>query len=197
MTRILLFSSFALGAALVALSPNSSAARDAPPTVEELKRVVERKERELQVAQIALAVARTRLALAEGKKELAAAEARTLIRYYEKRLKFVQDQIAKGRICNEEPLIQAEGALAVARAWLAEAEGKRAELLAELPRVIAYEEWRIKRYHSLLELKAISEETAEEGSKQPKQDLQWARERLAELRGEPAKKGEANNDGKP
>jgi hypothetical protein len=197
MTRIAVISSLALGAALVGLSPVASRAQQAPPTVEELKRVVEQREEELRTARVALAVARVRLAMTEGKAQSAAAECRTLLRSYEGRLKAVQELIAQGRLCSDEPLRQAQGSVAVARAWLAEAEGRPNDLLAELPKVLAYEEWRIQRYQSLREHKAISEHDARAVLKEAEADLRWARERLTALRGGPAKPCKTGTRGKP
>jgi hypothetical protein len=181
-----MLSSFALGAAFAALSPEANLAQQAQPTVEELKRVVEQKEKELHAAQAALAVARARLAQAEGKVELAAAEWRMVLSHYEGRLKVVQDLIKQGRLCSDEPLRQAEGSVAVAHAWLADAEGKRDDLLAALPNVIAYYDWRIQRYQSLRQHRAIPEEVAQEALKESDTELRWARERLAGLRGNSA-----------
>ena len=61
----------------------------------------------------------------------------------------------------------------------------RADLLAALPKVIAYHAWRIRRYQSLLLHKAITEEDALAALKESETELRWARERLACLRGEP------------
>src|SRR5262249_45934223 len=153
--------SFALGATFAVLPLRIGIAHNAPPTVEELKRVVEQREEELRAAQLTLAVARARLAWAEGKAELAAAEWRTVLRHHADRLKVVRDLIAHGRICSEEPLQEAQGAVAVARAGLAEAEGRPDDLRAELPKVIAYYQRRIQRYQSLRQHKAIPEEEAQ------------------------------------
>jgi hypothetical protein len=188
---------FALGVALAVPSPGASMAQHAQPTVEELKRVVEQREQELDAAQVALTVARARLARAEGKAKLAAAECRTLLRHYEGRLKVVQDVMAQGRICSDEPLQEAQGSVAVARAWLAEAEGRRDDLLAELPKVIAYYEWRIQRYQSLRQHKLIPEEEAQAAMKESETDLRWARERLAGLRGDPARQDKTGKGDKP
>jgi hypothetical protein len=197
MTRASMLFSSGLGVALAVLSLGASMAQDAPPTVEELKRLVEQREQELRAAQVALTVARARLARTEGKAEVAAAECRTLLRHYEGRLKVVQDLFAQGRICSDEPLQQAQGSVAVARAWLAEAEGRRDDLSAELPKVIAYHEWRIQRYQSLRQHKAISEEEAQAALKESETDLRWARERLAGLRGDPARQDKTGKGDKP
>jgi hypothetical protein len=184
MTRPSLLSSLAVGVALALRFPAASPAQGAQPTVQELRRVVERREQEFHDAEVALALARARLARAEGKAELAAAECRTLLRHYEARLKAVQDLLARGRLCFEEPLREAQGSVAIARAWLAEAEGRRDDLLAELPKVIACHEWRIQNYQSLARHKAIPEEVTREAVKESETELRWARERLVGLRGE-------------
>jgi thioredoxin-related protein len=108
------------------------------PSVEELKRQVEQREQDAGAAQAALAAARARLARAEGKRELAAAEWRKVLAHDEGRLKAVQDQYARGRICSAEPIQEAQGAVAVDRVWLADLEGRRDDLLAELPKAVAY-----------------------------------------------------------
>jgi hypothetical protein len=188
MTRTSMLVSCAIGVALAVLLSGASLAQLAQPTVEERKRLVEEREQELRSAQVALAVARARLARAEGKPQLAAAACRTLLRHYEGDLKVVQDLIAQGRLCSEEPLRQAQGSVAVARAWLAEAEGRWDDLRAELPKVIAYHEWRTQRYQSLRQHKAIPEEVAQAALKESETELRWARDRLASLRSDPTKK---------
>jgi hypothetical protein len=174
---------FALGAALVVPSPRASMAQHAQPTAEDPKRV---EQQELPEAQVAAAIARARLAWAECKAELAAAEWRTLLRHYEARLKVVQDLTTRGRLCSVEPYLEAQGSVAVARAWLAEAEGKRDDLLAALPKVIAYHEWRIQRYQALRLHGVIPDAEVQAALKEPEKDLGWARQRLDGLRRDPA-----------
>jgi hypothetical protein len=197
MTRASMFVSFALAAALAVLFPTASLAQPARPNVEELKRGVEQREQELRDAQIALAVARGRLALAEGKAELAAAEWRKVLRHHEGHLKVVQDLLARGRLCSVEPLKEAQGSVAVARAWLAEAEGRRDDLRAELPKVIAYHEWRMERHQCLRRPGVISEEVADEAIKVSETELGEARERLARLPGDPTKEEQTGKKEKP
>src|SRR5438045_3311497 len=71
-------------------------------------------------------------------------ELKRLVEQREQELRAVQ--VARGGICSDEPLQEAQGAVAGARAWLAEMQGRRDDLLAALPQVIAYHEWRIQRY---------------------------------------------------
>jgi hypothetical protein len=165
--------------------------------VEELKRSVEQREQEFAEAQAARALARARLATAEGKAEVAAAEWRKVLRHAEGRLKAVQDLLARGRICSAEPLRHAQGEVTVARAWLADAEGRRVDLFLELPKVIAYHEWRIQTYQSLLRNKAVGEEDAKEAMKEAGEELRRARDRLAPLRGDPASPDKTGNGSKP
>ena len=165
--------------------------------MKELKQVVEQREKELRAAQVALAVARARLARAEGKLKVAAAQWRKVLRHYQGRLKVVRDMVAQGRVCSDEPLRQGEGSVAVARAWLAEAEGRRDDLRAELPKVIAYHQWRIRRYQSLLRNKAISETEAQAALREARAELREARERLAGLRGGRARKDKTGKGDKP
>src|SRR4051794_23822613 len=107
-------------------------------------------------------------------------ELKRLVEQREQQLRAVQVNL--GRICSDEPLREAQGAVAVARAWLAEAEGRRDDLLAALPKVIAYHEWRIQRYQSLLRGRAIPEEEARATLKESEAELRRARGRLAGLR---------------
>jgi chromosome segregation ATPase len=197
MRRSAIFYPLALGAALTVIAPRADTGERAQSTVEDLRREVEQREQELGAAQIALTAARYRLALAEGKAELAAAECRTLLQRYEARLKAVQDLATEGRLCNGAPLRDAQGSVAVVKAWLAEAEGKRDDLVAELPKVIAYYEWQIKTCQSMREQRVISEEEAQEVVKESATELRRARERLANLRGDPAKQDKARNGGNP
>ncbi len=192
-----MLASFSLGAALSMLPVGASIAQRPQPSVVELKRVVEQKEHDLGAAQIALAEARIRLARAEGKPDAAASECRSLLKEYEARLKVVRGLLAQGRLCSDESLRQAEGSVALARAWLAEAENNRDVLLIELPRVVAYHEWRIQWYNSLRKLKALPDEAAEEDLKESEADLRWARERLAGLRGKPTGKDKKGRGDKP
>jgi len=56
-----------------------------------------------------------------------------------------------------EHLGQALSSLLNLRARLAQMQGRRDDLQAELPKVIAYHEWRVRRYQSLLLHKAITQ----------------------------------------
>jgi hypothetical protein len=166
--------------------------------VEELKRRVEQREQEASEAAAALALARARLAIAEGKAQLAAREWRKVLVHSESRLKVVKDLYAQGRICFAESLPEAQGAVAVARARLADAEGRRGELLAGLPKVIAYHEWRIEKYQTLLRHRAIAEKDAQEAVSESAVELRWARERLAALRGKaPGTQGKTGGGDRP
>ena len=109
-------------------------------------------------------------------------ELKRLVEQREQQLRAVQ--AALGRTCSDEPLREAQGAAAVARARLAQRQGRRDDLLAALPKVVAYHEWRIQRWQSLLLHKAIPEEEARAALKESETELRWARERLACLRGD-------------
>jgi thioredoxin-related protein len=167
------------------------------PSVEELKRLVEQREQELSAAQAALASARARLARTEGKRELAAAEWRKVLAHDEGRLQAVQDLYTRGRICSAEPLQEAQGAVAVDRVWLADLEGKRDDLLAALPKVIAYYEFRVRWYESLRRHAAIPEGEAQQALKESGEELRRARDRLAALRGAPARQDRPGEGVKP
>ena len=110
-------------------------------------------------------------------------ELKRLVEQREQELRAVQ--AALGRICSDEPLQEAQGAVAVARVRLAQRQGRRDDLIAALPKVIAYHEWRIQRCQSLLLHKAITEEDALAALKESETELRWAQERLACLRGDP------------
>jgi thioredoxin-related protein len=176
---------------------SASLAQHPQPSVEELKRQVEQREQEAGAAQAALAAARARLARAEGKRELAAAEWRKVLAHDEGRLKAVQDLYARGRICSAEPLEEAQGAVAVDRVWLADLEGKRDDLLAELPKAIAYYEFRVRWYESLRQHAAIPEGEAQQALKESGEELRRARERLAALRGAAASQDKPGEGVKP
>jgi hypothetical protein len=197
MTPTWIQTSFAFSAAVALLLPAGLAAQVAEPPVQELKRLVEQREEELKDAQAALASARARLAKAEGKKELAAAEGRKVLTHHENRLKAAEKMFATGRFCTDEFLQEAMGAVAIARVWLAEVEGRRDELLTELPKVIAYYEYRVRLYKSLLKFQVIAEKEAQEALKQFGEELRLARERLAALQKAPASQGKTGKDSKP
>jgi thioredoxin-related protein len=167
------------------------------PSVEELRRLVEQREQEAGAAQAALAAARARLARAEGKRELAAAEWRKVLAHDEGRLQAVRELCARGRICSAEPLEEALGAVAVDRVWLADLEGSRDDLLAELPKAIAYYEFRVRWYESLRRHVAIPEGEAQQALKESGEELRKAQERLAALRGTPASRVKPGKGGKP
>src|SRR5437763_15482816 len=85
-------------------------------------------------------------------------ELKRLVEQREQELRAVQ--AALGRICSDEPLREAQGAVAVARVRLAQMQGRRDDLLAALPKVIAYHAWRIQRCQYLLLHRAITETEA-------------------------------------
>jgi hypothetical protein len=197
MTRTATLASGAFGAAVALLYPAALPAQLAPPPTEEQRRVLEQTKQQLAAAQATLASARARVARAEGKVELAVAEGRKVLRYHEGRLKVVRELSARGRICSAEPLQRAEGAVAVARAWLAEVEGRRDDLRAELPRVIVYYERRLRTYQTLLGHKAIPEKTAQEGLKEFREKLRRAREQLTALQMSSARGDRTGTGGRP
>jgi predicted component of type VI protein secretion system len=170
MTRALVISAIVAGAILAVASPAVSLAQQSPIAGE------------LTAAQVEAAVARAKQVQAEGKAEQAAAEWRPIVRYFEGRLKTVQVQLTQGRLCSDEPLREAQGMLAMARAGLADAEGRRDDLATELPKVITYHEWRLQRYRSLRALHVIPEAEMQAAQKEVEDDLRGARERLAALR---------------
>jgi hypothetical protein len=176
------------------LSPSALLAQPRQPSVEDLKRQVEEKEKVVNFAQAELALARTRLAKAEGKKELAIAEGLKVLSYRESVLKDVQK--ASGRICSPWPFEEALGEVAIARVWLAELEGRRDDLRAELPKVIAWYEFQIKHYKRAFEVMVIAEKEAKENIKECEEKLRQARDRLASLATSPANKDKPEKNGK-
>ncbi len=187
-------------AALIALVCRSATAgKEAPLAANAVAQdaVVEQQERELSAAEAARAEARARLATAKGKSELAAAQWRKVVAHRESRLKAVKAMYVKGRICSPEPFQEALGAVAVARVRLADVEGKRDDLLAELPKVIAYYELRVRTYESLSERRAILEKEAQVALQEYHGELRWARERLAATRGDSPGSDESDNGDMP
>jgi hypothetical protein len=153
-----------------------------------LRAEVAQRESERDRAEIALATARARLAKAEGKTELAIAEGRKVVQYRDEYLKMWQELYATGRWCgSQSELREAEGAAAIARAWLADVEDRRDVLLAELPKVIAYYEGQIRMSQALLKAGAIRETEAKATLAKYGEELGRAKERLAATKGEPGK----------
>jgi hypothetical protein len=166
---------------LLGLPPRALLAQLVPRPIDELRRLAEQKEEELAAAQAAAASARAQLARAQGKLELAASEWRDVLLHREARLKRVRELLAQGRLCTDEPLQEAEGAVAVGRVWLADVEGRRDVLRVELPRAISYYEWRARRYRTLRRKEAISEVEVREALKGIEDERRWARARLDAL----------------
>jgi hypothetical protein len=162
------------------LSSGSVLAQSSEPPVEELKRLVEQKERELVEAQVAVASARARLAKAEGKLDLAASEWRKVLAHREGQLKSFQEEIARGRICYPDTR-EAEANVVIARVSLAEVENRPDILLVELPKVVAFYEGQSRRIETLRCRNAISEKEARDSLKEFGEELRLAKDRLASL----------------
>jgi hypothetical protein len=197
MTWTATLGSFALGAAFAAPIPAAAQANRKGPSVAELRQMVEQREQEAAAAEAALALARSRLAHAEGKPEQAAAEGRKVVRYYEGKLKVVREFYASGRACIIEPLQEAEGEAAIARAWLAEVENRRDDLRTELPKVITHCDQRIRYYQGLLQHKLIDEVEAQVATKRFEEERRSARERLTALGKDAIGADEPGKGGKP
>lgn len=180
-------SRFVLCVALSVLSAGASIARSAPPSVDHLKQqvqdlqqAVEREERDFHAAQAHLSLARVGLARAQGKTDVEAC--RTLLREYEAQWEYLEGGVSEGWICcTLETLRLTEGRVAVARAWLADAENDEKTLRTELPKAIAYYQLRIQSFTKLREANAISDELAAKVVKEVEAELQWARNRLSRL----------------
>jgi hypothetical protein len=155
----------AVALALALLSIRPAAAQDggavAPSLGEprttraDLQQEVAQPEEQLARAEAALAMARARLAEQDGRRELAAAEWRKAVGYFQRRLGEATALAASGRLCTREPLDEAAGQLAIVRCRLAEAERDREALLRQLRGVIAYYEQRAERVRRLRDAKAI------------------------------------------
>jgi hypothetical protein len=175
----------------VAVAVFTGTAHPASP-VDEPKRV-EQKEPELQESQVASTLVRLRQARADGKTVVVIAEGRKLLRYYEANLKSVLEEATKGRLCSEWPLREAEGMVAVTRVWLAEAENKRQDLAAELPKVIAYHEWRIRSYQALHKNGLIPDEERDQEVRKSEIELERAKRRLLGFRSASSTPGKTEN----
>ena len=199
MTWTATLTTFTLGVALAAPIPPPPPA-DRGPLVAELRRLVEQREMEAAAAkdapavEAALSAARSRLAHAEGKNALAATEGRKVVRYHEGQLKALLAD--SGRLCSAEPLECARGEVAVARAWVAEVENSRAELRAELPKVITHYEQRIGRYRDMQRHAVIGEVEAQESIKKFGEEVRRARERLAAVSNDAVGPDKAGKSGK-
>jgi hypothetical protein len=126
-----------------------------------------------------LAVARARLAAAEGKPKAAAAAWRKILVAREEREKLLDQIFATWKTISDwrAPAIRL-GPLAEARCGLAEAEGDRAVLAKELPKVIAYHEAVLAQLRKPAEAKACTPEEVEQGEKAHLKELRDARQRL-------------------
>ena len=187
----------AFGVALVLLLPATAPAQFTQPPVDELRRLVTEKEQEFSAAQAALAAARARLAKTEGKNALAAAEWRKVLAYEESRLKAVLESYIRKPPCSGETLEEAQGKVAIARAWLADVEGRRDDLRVELPKVITYYERHMRRYQLLSRYKAITDQEAQQALNEDGPELKWARDRFAELGPMPTSHAKTGKGGKP
>lgn len=151
-----------------------------PKREADLKQAVKQKERDFHAAQARLSLARVGLARAQGKTDVEAC--RTLLREYEAQWEYLEGGVSEGWICcTVETLRLTEGRVAVARAWLADAENDEKTLRTELPKAIAYYELRIQWFMELREAKVLSDEDAAKLVKESETDLQWARDRLCRI----------------
>jgi len=122
-----------------------------------LKRDVEERERQLARAQCELAEARARLAQAEGGRDLAISDLRNAVAYHRAEVRWARDN--RNRSCDPAGLLAgADWHLAKARAWLAEVEGETAALVAELKKVVGYQEKHLQSMQRLAEKGAVHPE---------------------------------------
>ncbi|HZU34458.1 MAG TPA: hypothetical protein VFA18_01045 [Gemmataceae bacterium] len=154
-----------------------------------LKAAVQRLERELARAKANpaqaedLAEARARLAEAEGRKATAASEWRKVLAWRRAKLADSERLVKTGLYCGSSlELVLLRGRVAEARYKLAEVEGDRAIVAAELPEVIAYYEASLERLQKLRQVHAISPEEANDLERGLRRELGKARSRLKATR---------------
>lgn len=177
-----------LGTALVPHRPDP--ARDYPP-LPRLDAEVARCEAQLRAvatpegredAQFGLARARARRAAALGQRVEAARQWRRVIAHLETRRRALERM--KAVICDDAPFREVHGELAAARAGLAQAEDHPEIVRAEMPKVIAYCEWRLERLRRLRAAVAVLETTAQEDDLH--REIRRARAALAATQRRPA-----------
>lgn len=154
-------------------------------------------EKEVSDAEIARTYERARRAQAHCDVQNAAAEWRKILRYHQSGLKRVKRMCARGVCCSVDTLRNAEGAVAVAQARLAEVEGRKSDLQAELPRVIEFYEARMREIQNLLLHRAISDKDAQQSLKELREELRWARKRLTSLRGDSSTQDSPGHGSRP
>jgi hypothetical protein len=93
------------------------------------------------------------------------------------------------KACDPGAVLDAEGAFAVARARLAEAEGDVKRLAAELPQVIAHYERRLDVIERLLRVRAIDPREARLEQQEYRAELRRTRQRLESARKQLGKAG--------
>ncbi|MBL7223638.1 MAG: hypothetical protein ISS72_07285 [Candidatus Brocadiae bacterium] len=195
---------FDLLASAGAAPPGGAAGRDKDVVAEELRKVVELRQRqvdrtkalyrkgvasqpELAEAEIALADARVRLAEREGAGGTATAELRRIVELRQQQAARVKTLVERG-VATQAELAEAEIALADARIRLAEREGAEDTATAELRRVVELRQRQVARVRTLVKAgRAPGPELAEAEVK-----LAEARARLAaraRKRAAPPKKG--------
>lgn len=172
-----------LGIALVPHRPDP--ARDYPP-LPRLDAEVARCEGQLRQATTpsgrdealyGLARARARRAAALGKRYEAAGQWRLAIIYVEARRQVIERR--RGVLCTEDQYREIHGELAIARAGLAQAEDRPEILCVELPKVVAFCEWRLQRLQRLRAAQAIHASEAAQEDEDTQRELRRARATLA------------------
>jgi hypothetical protein len=173
------------------VSPLAPGAEPPSPTVETLKAEVYILKRESELAEAKLGWARARLAKAEGKRDVAAAEGRKVVAYFES----MWQEITKGRGCCVEAEVRAvQRSLLEARVLVAEVEGRDDVLRAELPRLAEYHEWRMRHYRELLMRKDVVEKVGQDAIDDSRAELRRTNDRLAGLRAKPTGQAKPADD---
>jgi hypothetical protein len=160
--------------------PAGGSADEPPKTVADLKWEVERREHDVAEAQCELAKARARLALAQRRPEVAAAELRKVVSYYEKELKRAGDILAtiedNPRLCppDTSEFRLARNELRNAQIELALAEGKPESAVRQLEQALAEKEAWVRVLRSLVQRRFVGSENLAS----PEADLAKLRARL-------------------
>jgi hypothetical protein len=167
--------------ALVAGPPEGPSGRQVQDAVPALQDEVKRLEKEVardKSRTEELDVARARLVAAQGRMGEARAVWRKVIAAREEAVARWEALVRRGEACISINPAILRGPVAEARCGLAEAEGDRATLARELPKVIAYREERLAQLRRFAKDGAYAPEEAEQEEKSLLKEIREARQRL-------------------
>jgi hypothetical protein len=152
---------------------------DEVPTLRDRVRRLERELAKTDPTQAEdLAEARAGLAEAKGLMGTAAAEWRKVVASRRAKMADLERLLKAGRLCFPGELVLQRGRVAEARCKVAEVEGDRVALAAELPQAIAYYEAYLERLRRLMEVGAISSDEAKKEERGLRRELDKARSQL-------------------